>query len=547
LNIAIYYHPDAYSTNTQKLMGRNAAGESFLKGLFRHSTSESFWVYVHQIDDGNSFALKARNEGRNEPVKVFDINSIAAMSTPGVLYYPGPDIAHQAWLRKQHGQEQWSICGITHTTSSANAMDAITNLITSPLQPWDAIICTSTAVKDNVNRVLQAQVDYLKERLGIQKIVLPQLPVIPLGIHTDEFTYSPKQKQKSRKELNIDKDIMVVLYMGRLSFHAKAHPLAMYQALELSAQQTTQKIVLIECGWHANDYTKKAYASAAKKTCPSVKVINLDGRIKQNRDNAWASTDVFCSLADNIQETFGITPIEAMAAGVPVVVSDWDGYKDTVRDGIDGYRIPTIMPAEGLGGDLAYRHAASIDNYDMYCGNSCMFISVDVQAAAKAFTKLFKSSGLRTKLGHAGRKRSKELYDWSVIIPKYEKLWSELNQIRESSKQLTSSKTWPARLDPFDSFRSYPTRQLTTDLKLKRVETDAQAALKKLNEYQKLDMVNFSDYIMPDEKLLQKVFKQLEQETIVKDVINTFTKENQGMALRCLSFLLKLNLIKVVS
>ena len=28
-----------------------------------------------------------------------------------------------------------------------------------------------------------------------------------------------------------------------------------------------------------------------------------------------------------------------MAAGLPVVVSDWDGYRDTVRDGVDGFRI----------------------------------------------------------------------------------------------------------------------------------------------------------------------------------------------------------------
>jgi hypothetical protein len=29
----------------------------------------------------------------------------------------------------------------------------------------------------------------------------------------------------------VDEHTQVVLFMGRLSFHAKAHPLAMYQAL----------------------------------------------------------------------------------------------------------------------------------------------------------------------------------------------------------------------------------------------------------------------------------------------------------------------------
>ena len=40
-------------------------------------------------------------------------------------------------------------------------MDAIADLLTAPLQQWDALICTSRAVKDNVERLLQAQADYL--------------------------------------------------------------------------------------------------------------------------------------------------------------------------------------------------------------------------------------------------------------------------------------------------------------------------------------------------------------------------------------------------
>ena len=85
----------------------------------------------------------------------------------------------------------------------------------------------------------------------------------------------------------------------------------------------------------------------------------------KNRKIAWSSADIFSSLSDNFQETFGITPIEAMASGLPVVVSDWDGYRDSVRHGVEGYLVPTSMPQNGLGADLALRHALSIDNYDL--------------------------------------------------------------------------------------------------------------------------------------------------------------------------------------
>ena len=168
--------------------------------------------------------------------------------------------------------------------------------------------------------------------------------------------------------LNINKNSIVVLYAGRLSFHAKAHPLAMYQALELSSKHTGKSVVLIECGWHSNQAIANSFLEAAQRFCPSIRVIHLDGRESKNRTLAWSSADIFCSLPDNIQETFGIVPIEAMAAGLPVVVSDWDGYKDTVRHGIDGFRSPTYMPQGGLGSDLAFRHSAGVDNYDMYCG-----------------------------------------------------------------------------------------------------------------------------------------------------------------------------------
>ena len=60
-------------------------------------------------------------------------------------------------------------------------MDAIAELITAPVQPWDALICTSRAVQNNVRRILEAEAEYLRRRLGTTKILLPELPIIPLG------------------------------------------------------------------------------------------------------------------------------------------------------------------------------------------------------------------------------------------------------------------------------------------------------------------------------------------------------------------------------
>jgi alpha-maltose-1-phosphate synthase len=340
--------------------------------------------------------------------------------------------------------------------------------------------------------------------------------------------------------------------MGRLSFHAKAHPLAMYQALEDAAQQLPENetIVLIECGWFANDAVQQAYREAQALACPNIRVITLDGRVADNRQTAWASADVFCSLSDNIQETFGITPIEAMAAGIPVIVSDWNGYKDSVTDGEEGYRIPTLMPTAGLGKDLAYRHALGLDNYDRYCGQCCSLISVNIKATAEAFTRLFESATLRTQLGQNGRKKAREIFDWSSIIPRYEQLWEELNTLRSKHHPTQPSPThsWPARLDPFHSFGGYPTQLLNATTQLILVDDHTETALQRLKQYQQLEMVNFSLSILPTENEIEQILLTGGSDANqaiewVKDI----PQDRQAVCLRGLGWLVKLGILMVAT
>jgi len=561
MNFTVFYEREGYSIDLPKLMGRNAAGASFLDGLFRHATNSHFSCLVKHDSDAvafNNILSPLRGDGLSE---AFTSSNLHELHKSGGLFYPGPSVGEQASHRLSLSTKSdgWSLCGITHTTSSAGAMDAITSWLTSPVQPWDAVICTSTAVKKNVEVILQTQVSSLEERLGITKIVLPQLPVIPLGIHTENFSYNELQRAKARAEINATENTLVVLYAGRLSFHAKAHPLAMYQALENATQATGKEVVLVECGWFANEYIEKAFTAGSLLASPSVRVITLDGRVAKNREIAWASADVFCSISDNIQETFGIVPIEAMAAGLPVVVSDWDGYKDTVRDGIDGFRIPTIAPGPGLAGDLAHRHALEIDTYDMYCGHSSSLVAVHAKKLTNAFIELFQSRELRKKMGEAGRLRATQDYDWHTIIPRYEELWNEQTGIRLAAKKargdgvnvsdkLLAHSVWPARLDPTIGFANYPTQHLTLTTQLRLAEHSADDALAKLAQYKELAMVSYANFVFPRDDEIKLVFEVAElglpESCSAEELLVGINTKRKPYVLRGLAWLCKLGLLQ---
>ena len=555
MTVCIYYHPEAYSTKGERLMGRNAAGESFLKGFFKHSKpAQSVWVYNESKEDVENFNELLGSFGRSENVLQVTKRRYSRLKDASMLYYPGPDLGKLARHRRFFGDHAWSLCGITHTTASAGAMDAIVDLVASPLREWDGLICPSSAVKGHVLNVIEAQKEYLEREIGATKFTLPQMPVIPLGVHLDEFIFSDDTRGSSRQSLNIDGDSIVFLYVGRLSFHAKAHPLQMYKALELAARKTSKNLVLIECGWFANDFIRDAFSNAAQEICPSIKVINLDGRKSEEREKAWSSADVFCSLSDNIQETFGIVPLEGMASALPVVVSDWNGYKDTVSDGVEGFRVPTIAPEGGLEGDLAYRHDLEIDTYDMYCGFSSSFVGVNIQSLTEAFCRLIEDKNLRISMGVSGREKIKSQYDWSHVIKSYENFWEELSDLRKRRGAIGDNGNFgnlqnagfpPNRLDPTAAFAHYPTETLKLGTRLSLNSADKNSAVEMVNAYRKLALVNYVNELVPSPEIVSTLVEASSKEPmLVEDILKSIGPESRPSAQRGLAWLVKLGVYK---
>lgn len=514
-NAAIMYAVDGFDTSRPRLMGRHAAGEGFLRGFAKSNAVDRYYALVANKETGERFAKDIKGHKPDAAVDFFTYRDLRRAAEPGAIFLPGPGLMEHAFYRRKLGdQRAFSLCGITHTTASAGAMNSIVDCLSGPIQSWDAIICTSDAVRRTIERVHEVQSDYLKDRLGATRFVTPQLPVIPLGVDCDWFDMRSATRASWRKKLGIAEKDVVFIFLGRFSFHAKAHPLPMFLAAEAAAKALAgkAKVHLVQAGWFPNDAIEKGFRDGGRIHAPSVSCLYVDGRKTEVRREIWAAADIFISLSDNIQETFGLTPVEAMACGLPGIVSDWNGYKDTVRHKKDGFRIPTVMPAAPLGEELSIAHALEFETYDRYIGFASQLTGVDIAACCEAAVALAKSQALRQQLGGMARERARSTFDWRVVIGQYQELWAELAARRasdaESAKPSRAGLGWPARLDPFDVFAHYPTQLLTPATKIARVEGADNAAADRMRS---TPISSYAAPLHPNRELSAAILSALEK------------------------------------
>ena len=462
-SVAILYAADGYVSQGRAMLGRRVAGDSFLNGLLRHGGLESLVGLMLNDREAQGFQAEIQARAPQLAVRTANFDDQRPVAEAGTLFLPGPGLESYAyWRRRSGNQRAFSLCGVTHTTSTDRVMDALAHGLTAPVQPWDAIICTSRAVQSMVRRQLQENVAYLQNALGATRAGVPMLPMIPLGVDCDAFRRDPALGAAYRQELGIAAEDIAIILVARLSNATKFTPLPMFLALQKAAERKGRKLHLLLTGWIENDGSRPAFTDAAQQACPDVKVHLLDGQNAEIRSKAWAAADIFTLPVDNIQETFGLAPVEAMAAGLPVVVTDWDGFRDTVEEGVTGFRIRTLMG--GNGSPIATRYQMGTDDYSAYLRGTSQGIAMDIGAAADAYYRLAEDANLRRQMAEAARLRARRMYDWAAIIPQYQALWEEQARIRAKAAEfaplIPGRQPAPTRPDPFMLFTDYPTHRL---------------------------------------------------------------------------------------
>ena len=328
---------------------------------------------------------------------------------------------------------------------------------------------------------MEAESRFYRERFGASRVPLPQLPVIPLAITADDFTPRPGARQKLRARFDAPEDAVVVMTMGRLSVVEKANPTPLLIALEQVAERTGRDIHLWLTGWTKREDEKALHHEAIDRLCRRVSARILDGRDPELRRDIWAAADIFTLPVDSIQETFGLAPVEAMAAGLPVVMPDWDGFRDTVLDGETGFLVPTRAMPVGSGDVLAQRFANGQDGYLQHLALVQAQVQIDIPAYADALAGLVENADLRARMGARGQAHVKASLDWSAVIPRYLELAEALAERRRAAEPVRHPN--PIAIDPFTLYRQYPSGHIRAE---DRIRLNGTPSKKEIDLHDKL-------------------------------------------------------------
>ncbi len=187
---------------------------------------------------------------------------------------------------------------LTQTQKTVSKLAALgTNLLLKPIrkQATDYFACSEMAAL-----WLFAQEDLDN---GLVK-------VIPNGVHTAEFEYTPEKRQQMRASLGVE-DKTVIGHVGRF-FPQKNHTLLLDIFHHYHASHPDTVLLLIGDGELREEMQKKADALGLGD---SVRFLGLRSDVK----DLMQAMDLF--LMPSLYEGLPVVGIEAQAAGLPLVVS----------------------------------------------------------------------------------------------------------------------------------------------------------------------------------------------------------------------------------
>ena len=418
--------------------GSQVANHDLVDSVLAHSAAVEA---VHIFSDDEQVPRPPGELGR---LKTFPATAIAGeidsrdyvFVTHGVDFYPLGQV--------RLATRSFPISAIVHTIQSPTMMLSYlaANIYA---ECFDSIVVTSEAGEHAVRALWDAASELLNGAFSQSLHRRPPLITrIPLGVDTDFL--APGDKVEARRVLGFDPDSLIVLYLGRLSEKDKADLSPLLRAFSKLAP-TREDLRLVVAGQDTTgDYSERIRQICAELSIAD-KVSLLPNFVSTLKPYLYSAADIFVSPVDNVQETFGISVVEAMSCGLPVIASDWSGYRDLVVDGATGFLIPTewketyvrsLSPIASVLPHHTARHCLAANTV------------VDPQCLTDRLADLIQHPEVRRAFGSNGRQRVLSRYSWQEIIKSLDNLWQQQSSICCKTPRRTFA------LDYAEVFRQFP-------------------------------------------------------------------------------------------
>ena len=455
----------------QPLVGRLVANTEFLKALFRHADVGRYVFFVGEAADKEVLHQLFLEPGHLAPERLMTPN---LLELPALLQTGGVSVLHHAahvdqlfdlvWLRDRHARSAIPVTGQIHSLSYPRLMQSYARGVLHPPGAGDAIFCSSAAGRSVVEKsfaaaeraVAAARASDAGEPTPPRPLAC-ELPVIPLGVDTEALRGGDREATRAR--LGIPHDAVVLLALGRFTEYDKMDlfPLVqVFSRVRARRPAGARPLHLLLAGARQGTKTPEMLALWAKAFgVADALTLSIDFADADKR-HLLAAADVFVSPCDNLQETFGISVVEALAAGLPAVVSDFDGYRDTVPPEV-GIRVKTRwQPDQSFLseiGPLLYERPLHL-----LLGQS---VEVDLGELEEALVALAADEPRRLEMSRRASAHARATFDWRTVVPAYEAVWRRLSSQPPPAARLAGSAVpHPLAMSFGEIFSHYPSEPI---------------------------------------------------------------------------------------
>lgn len=436
-----------------KLVGRSFASYNFIKALLRYAHFDEYHFFLESISHKKLFEEKhgpfLKEIGVDARIKLFYRTEL-----PKLVREYDYTVFHQAdhiryfnslcHFRNKFGS--FPITAFIHSLSYPRFMFEHQEMLFGGATSSDSIICSSPSGKN----VLLKYFEQLSRRLNLAPPRVT-MEVIPFGLEGNDF--DGPTRQRCREQLGLSSNEIIGLCFGRFSEYDKMDLFPLLQAFQKIYKKGSPWRLILAGAPHSPDYVRML--ELWMKALGIAEAVTIKTKVSESEKIAlYKAANFFVSPSDNLQETFGLTLLEAMAAGLPLIVSDFDGYRDIAAPDI-AKRISTRWSSLDIFSPAGVAPLLDEALLHRYMAQS---VCVDIGELAIAMEDFFLHPGLCEEMGKAARKRFDEYYDYKVVIDKLKTFWLKLKE-NFSRKQINDNGN-PLFPDFFHAFSHYFTEDL---------------------------------------------------------------------------------------